>query len=91
MENTAEPPPWGTGHVIRPAGTAQTQRAIVYQASEATSHHLHELATENGISDIEFVKLGLALAEILTKAKKEGNRLAIVDRDGAIVNELVGV
>ena len=91
MGNTTEPPPWGAGQVIRPVGSGHAERGTVYQVSEATSHHLHELATENGMSDIELVKLGIALAEVLTRAKKEGNRLAVVDRDGAIVNELIGV
>jgi hypothetical protein len=91
MESRPDPPPWGKGHVVRPIGTPLAQRGVVYQPSEATSQHLHELATENGVSDIEFMKLGLALAEILTEAKREGNRLAVVDGDGRVVHELVGV
>jgi hypothetical protein len=76
--------------VINKTGPAIAQGGIVYQPSEATSRHLRDLAAENEISDIEFVKLGLALAEVLTKAKRDGNRLAVVDRDGSIVQELIG-
>jgi hypothetical protein len=90
MENRPDSPPWGKGLVVRPIGTPLSQGGVVYQPSEATSQHLHELATENGVSDIEFVKLGLALAEILTTAKREGNRLAVVDGDGKVVHELIG-
>jgi hypothetical protein len=90
MENRPDPPLFGGG-VMRAVGPAIAQAGIVYQPSEATSRHLRDLAAENEISDIELVKLGLALAEILTKAKRDGNRLAVVNRDGRIVHELIGV
>ncbi|MFI5453958.1 MAG: hypothetical protein ACHRXM_00750 [Isosphaerales bacterium] len=85
MENRQDPP-WGKGHVIRPTGSA-----IVLQASPATSGRIRDSAAENGVSDTDLVKMGLALVDILTRVKKEGHRLAVVDIDGNLVQDIAGL
>jgi hypothetical protein len=88
MENELDTPPRGAGLVQRPLSRAAP---LVLEASPATSDRIHELAVQNRLSDVDVVRLGLALVEVLTSAKQEGNRLAVVDHDGQVVQELAGV
>jgi len=61
---------------------------MVLEASPDNSDRIHELAVQNRLSDVDLVKLGLALVEILTSARSERNRLAVVDHNGQVVQEL---
>jgi hypothetical protein len=87
MENR-QVPPWGKDVVAKPVAAGQP---ITFQASPETSDRMRSLAAENSITDSDLVKLGLALVEIITTAKKEGNRLAIVGNDGSVVQYIAGL
>ena len=80
--------PWGKEFVVKPVTAGHP---ITFQASPDTSDRMRGLAAENSISDSDLVKLGLALVEIVTNAKKEGNRLAIVSSDGNVVQYIAGL
>ncbi|MFI5460878.1 MAG: hypothetical protein ACHRXM_36165 [Isosphaerales bacterium] len=82
MENMQDPP-WGKSYVIRPVGAN-----IAFEASADTSANIRALAAENNLDETDLVKLGLALAEIFTQAKRDGHRLAIVDRAGKVVRDV---
>lgn len=88
MENELNPSSWGAALVEKPNSRGAP---LVLEASPDTSDRIHELAVQNRMSDVDLVRLGLALAHILTTAKKEGNRLAVVDEDGQVVQEITGI
>jgi hypothetical protein len=85
MENQLDALPSRSGFVQEPKSRGTP---LVLEASPDTSDRIHELALQNRLSDVDLVKLGLALVEILTSARSEGNRLAVVDHDGQVVQEL---
>ncbi len=52
---------------------------FVIEASKATSERMRALAEANDVSPTGLIKLGMALVDVLTDAKKEGHHLAVVD------------
>ena len=87
MENQLDPPPRGGGFVEKPNSSGTP---LVLEASPDTSDRIHELALQNRLSDVDVVRLGLALVQVLTSARSEGNCLAVVDHDGQVVQEITG-
>jgi hypothetical protein len=87
MEATEFPSGW-KGQIMRPVSISTARPTVGFQLSIDTAEHIHGLAQENGVSDTDLMKLGIALAEILTQAKREGHRLAIVDREGRVVRDV---
>ena len=92
MENTQNPPSEKPPALGVTATMSATESAdVICQISATTGSHIDELARESGVTVTKFVRMGLALAEIMAKTKKEGNRLAVVDADGQIVHEITGL
>ncbi|MFI5457769.1 MAG: hypothetical protein ACHRXM_20190 [Isosphaerales bacterium] len=85
MENRPDQPPWGAELVQKPITVGSS---MVLQASAYTSERIHDLAVKNQMSDADLVKLGLALAEIMTRARANGNHLAVVDSDGKVIQDI---
>jgi hypothetical protein len=95
MENRSDPPMWGTDYVMRPVSTSTARpsplRGSVFEMPPVTSDLIRKLAKDHGMTEEELVRLGLALAELLAMAKRDGNRLAIVDDAGKVVHQIVGL
>jgi hypothetical protein len=90
MENEQNPPV-GKGFVMRPVSISTARPTAGFQLSAETAERVHGIAQENGVTDAALVRLGLVLAEILTMAKRDGNRLAIVDNEGNVVQQISGL
>jgi hypothetical protein len=90
MGNRPDSPLFGSG-IMRPIGGSPPRSGSVFEASTVTSDRIRKLASEVGRSEADFVKVGLVLAEILARAKRDGNHLAIVDHEGNLVQDIVGI
>jgi hypothetical protein len=86
MENRSDPP---LGHTFM-AKPITIGSPLVLQASGGTSDRIRSLANDNGVGEAEVVKLAMALMQVYTEAKKQGRRLAVVDSDGNVVEEIAG-
>jgi hypothetical protein len=91
MESTQNPPSEKSQAIGTTAVMSVKESGDTVQFSATTKSHIDELARESGVTVTKFVRMGLALAEIMAKTKKEGNRLAVVDADGQIVHEITGL
>jgi putative ubiquitin-RnfH superfamily antitoxin RatB of RatAB toxin-antitoxin module len=52
---------------------------------------LGQLATENGTNKSEILRKALALYEVASEAKEQGNRLGIFGKDRQLLTEIVGL
>jgi putative ubiquitin-RnfH superfamily antitoxin RatB of RatAB toxin-antitoxin module len=52
---------------------------------------LAQLAVENGTNKSDILRKALALYEVASEAKEQGNRLGIVSKDRQLLTEIVGL
>jgi hypothetical protein len=52
---------------------------------------LEKLANDNGTNKSDILRKALALYEVASEAKEQGNKLGIVSRDRQVLTEIVGL
>ncbi len=74
------------------AAKALTKVRLTLDVTDELNERLNELAAEAGGSKSEFLRKAIALAEAAINARKEGNEVAIVNKNSKkVVSTIVGL
>jgi len=74
------------------AAKALTKVRLTLDVTDELNERLNALAAEAGGSKSEFLRKAIALAEAAIKARKQGNEIAIVNKNSKkVVSTIVGL